>query len=911
MLLKQLEDMVSAAVVLEKAPTQGRVRELVSDIRQISLFKSVTDTEAEYLIKILETKLDVSMTIGAQLTAKNFKPWLESRRKDIDPYYWDRYRKLLVQQGLPPGVVNTLDEVTERITGLLEDPEKEGPWDRRGMVVGHVQSGKTANYTGVISKAADAGYRLIVVIAGVHNNLRSQTQARIDEGIIGRDTGKGLAPDGHDNRLGVGFFNSSRKPASFTSTTHDFNKQQAGAVGVSLDNLKEPAVLVIKKNSSTLANVIAWLKEHNAKRGTKTISAPMLLIDDEADNASINTAKGKGEVTKINGQLRELLRMFERSCYVGYTATPFANIFIDPDSDDEMVGEDLFPRDFIVSLDPPDNYFGARHVFIDNSEEILRNIDDNGDLLPVVHKKEHRIIALPGSLVEAIRAFVVARAIRILRGQGSKHSSMLVNASRFTAVQSSLRVEIHERLRAIKDASRLYGGLEAGQAEADEEIAALKRVWEREYSQAHRVWSEVLATLNESAAAIRVVEVNSKSKGGLDYASYKDTGLNVIAVGGFSLSRGLTLEGLIVSYFLRNSMMYDTLMQMGRWFGYRPGYDDLCRVWMPEEAQGWYEHIAEAIEELRDELRAMAAINATPREFGLKVRSHPDTLIITARNKMGTGKKLVMRIGLGKSFVETAVLRADAPALKENRKAATRLAQTLKEAGFDPKDAEPAVGGYLLDGVPVEPVLDFIRAFRNSEGSFSTETGPVSRYVEDRANDELALWQVLFTSVKASQRKLVNTELLGREINCQERTMGDRSNDKTIYVSNKQRVASRGVEMSGIAGDAIASAQAKYLQDNPTVRKESEKSGKKPNYPDWIYREVRARPLLIVHLLDLSAPTGAKFSAPEVNPIIAWSISFPETERPEQKVEYVVGAVWLKENMAGEWDDDDLGGDDD
>jgi hypothetical protein len=745
----------------------------------------------------------------------------------------------------------------------------------------------------------------------VHNNLRSQTQARIDEGIIGRDTGKGLAPDGHDNRLGVGFFDSTRKPASFTSTAHDFNKQQAGAVGVSLDNLKEPAVLVIKKNSSTLSNVIAWLKEHNAKRGTKTISAPMLLIDDEADNASINTAKGKGEVTKINGQLRDLLQMFERSCYVGYTATPFANIFIDPDSDDEMVGEDLFPRDFIVSLDPPDNYFGARRVFIDDSDAILRTIDDNEDLLPVVHKKEHPIRALPGSLVEAIRAFVVARAIRILRGQGAKHSSMLVNASRFTAVQSALRTEVQERLRAIKDAARLYGRLPAEQAEADAEIAGLKHVWEREYARAYPAWDEVLATLNESAAAIRVVEVNSKSKGGLDYSSYKDTGLNVIAVGGFSLSRGLTLEGLIVSYFLRNSMMYDTLMQMGRWFGYRPGYDDLCRVWMPEEAQGWYEHIAEAIEELRDELRAMAAINATPKEFGLKVRSHPDTLIITARNKMGTGKKLVMRIGLGKSFVETAVLRADELALKENRKSATRLAQALREAGFDPNDAEPAVGGYLLDGVPVEPVLDFIRAFRNSEGSFSTESGPVSRYIEDRASDELAFWQVLFTSVKASQRKLVNVALLGREINCQERTMGDRSNDKTIYVSNKQRVASRGVEMSGIGKEAIAAVQAKYLQDNPTVRKESEKSGKKPNYPDWIYREVRSRPLLIVHLLELSVPTGAKFRAPEVQPVIAWSISFPETKRPEQKVEYVVGAVWLKENMAEEWDDDDLGGDDD
>lgn len=907
MLLKQLEDMVSAFISHEKAPTQEMLRSTIATVRAMAPFAAITDTEAEFLARQLESKLDVSMSKGAQLTTPDFQPWLPVRRKDIAPFYWDRYRKLLIQQGLPPGVISSLDEVTERIAGLLENPEKEGAWSRRGMVVGHVQSGKTANYSGVICKAADAGYRLIIVVAGVHNNLRSQTQARIDEGFIGRDTGKGVSPKAEVNRIGVGVFDYSRKPVSFTSTSRDFDKQQAGSVGVPLDNLKEPAVLVIKKNSNTLNNLLGWLREHNAKRGTKTIPVPMLLIDDEADNASINTAKGRGEVTKINGQLRDLLTMFERNCYVGYTATPFANIFIDPDSETEMYGEDLFPRHFIVSLDPPDNYFGARRVFIDDSEAIIRQIEDNEDLLPMVHKKHFKIVGLPPSLNQAIHAFVLARAIRILRGQGGKHSSMLINVSRFTDVQTALRNEVHERVRMLQDALRVYGSLPPPKAEGNQLIAAMKDTWSGEYGSAGHSWPEVLAKLHEAAAPIRVVEVNSRSKSGLDYLEHKETGLNVIAVGGFSLSRGLTLEGLIVSYFLRNSMMYDTLMQMGRWFGYRPGYDDLCRIWMPEEAQGWYEHIAGAIEELREELKAMEAVKATPREFGLKVRSHPDTLIVTARNKMGTGKKLVMRIGLGKSFIETAVLKAAPDALEANRQAAHRFADGLRQRGIDLAKASKVTGGYLLDDVPAALVVDFIRGFRNSEGSFATEPRPVSAYIEERASDELSHWQVLFPSV--NKAALPNTDVLGINIGCQLRTMGDNSNDRTILISNKQRVASRGVEKAGLSDSQIIKAENDYLLKNQDVLKAARIAGRKVNFPDYAYREVREKPLLIIHLLQLDPPKDRpQVRPPDVQPVVAWSISFPETKRPEQRVEYVVGSVWMEQNMPEE-DDEDLGGD--
>ena len=466
------------------------------------------------------------------------------------------------------------------------------------------------------------------------------------------------------NLVGVGRFDSRRQPNSFTTSQRDFNKAIADSISIPLQNLVQPVVFVIKKNSHTLRNLIEWLAAQNAQRGTATVRDPMLLIDDEADNASINIRHEQDEISRINGQIRELLALFDRSCYVGYTATPFANIFIDPDSEDEMMGHDLFPRDFIVSLDPPDNYFGATRVFVDEPETIVRDVDDNADLLPLKHPIEHVVTELPETLETAVRVFILARAIRLARGQVATHNSMLVNVSRFLNVQAQIRNEIHALVDGIRGSARVNAALPPARALSDPRIAALREAFDEHYEDTcGRSWEEVQAFLHESASAVTVVEVNGRSPGSLDYLEHERNGLNVIAVGGLSLSRGLTLEGLVVSYFLRNSMMYDTLLQMGRWFGYRTGYEDLCRVWMPEEAQGWYTHIADSIEELRDELARMQSVNATPRDFGLKVRSHPDTLLVTARNKMGSGRPLRVLIGLANSFVETAILRRDVRSL--------------------------------------------------------------------------------------------------------------------------------------------------------------------------------------------------------------------------------------------------------
>jgi hypothetical protein len=899
--LDNLERATEAVLAREESVTPERIRVLISQMRALPMFE-VNEEEAELLARRLETRHDVTMNLGSHLKERGFKPWLESALAGIDPYYWDRYKKLLAERHFSPQVLGTLHADTNRTLGLLENPAKPGPWNRRGMVVGHVQSGKTANYIGLICKAADAGYRLVVVIAGVHNNLRNQTQKRIDEGFVGRDSAALLSL--RENKyVGVGRYDARRRPVTFTNSIKDFSKDLATGVGVPLQNLNEPAVFVIKKNSSTLKNLLDWLREHNASRGTKTVDTPMLLIDDEADNASINVQYGRDEVSRINGQIRDLLQMFTRSCYVGYTATPFANIFIDPDTDDAMRGEDLFPRHFIVSLDPPTNYFGADRVFLTDGRPVVRHIDDNEELLPLKHVITHVVSALPASLIAAVRAFVVARAIRLLRGHRNQHCSMLVNASRFTGVQGQIRTALQRLLDDIQASVRLNAGLPCADALRDPELAALKSVWDVEFANSGQPWSEVQGELLEAVSPIKVVEVNSRSYGTLNYNDYEDTGLNVIAVGGFSLSRGLTLEGLMVSYFLRNSMMYDTLMQMGRWFGYRPEYEDLCRVWMPEEAEGWYAHVAESIEMLREEFRQMAAAGATPEEFGLKVRAHPDTLIVTARNKMGSGERVVVSIGLDNEFIETSTVRNDETARKHNGKAVLDFSTELAASGRPLTSAKDVSGGWLLRDVPVKCVRNFIAAYANHPRSIVTDSGPVGRYIEAREETELATWDVLFAGLSkgAEAEGFVVHRDLGIPIICQQRTAGPRSDENTLTIGSRQRVASRGVEKTGLSSMDIADAEREYREQ---LQRDNKPTEGRLNYPDRIYRSKRPRPLLIVHLLQVFEDPDYTKRLHDI-PVVAWSISFPRSERPEQRVEYIVTTTWMREHFRDELDEDE------
>lgn len=892
---EQLDGLVSQSLAFEKK-SGNDLRALINTLNK-AIGLNVDPDSREQLARTIEERFGITMGLGAMVDDDDFKPWLPDAKASIDPFYWSRYRKLMLKNGLPQDVVTTTDTVTDEILGRLGNPGLQEEWDRRGMVVGHVQSGKTANYTGLICKAADAGYRLIVVIAGIHNNLRNQTQERIDEGFIGRDTGR-LAMQGKKKggkAIGVGLFDDRRTPVSLTNTLTDFRKTTATGNTSEIDSYKVPVVLVIKKNHSTLKNLLDWLRENSAKGDAQMISQPMLLIDDEADNASINTKYSKDEITKINGQIRDLLGIFHRSCYVGYTATPFANIFVDPDSYDEAKKEDLFPKHFLMGLDAPTNYFGPKKIFLDGLPDDgqptwLRYISDNEDILPIKHKIDQKVDELPPSLDTALRAFLIARTIRNLRGQRKSHCSMLVNASRFTNVQGKIRNRLHERLDTILDSLRI-NATRGKEGLGDPEISALYATWEKEYHDTDIAWAQIQESMLEAIAAAKVVEVNSRSNG-LDYSEDGSIGQTLIAVGGFSLSRGLTLEGLTVTWFLRNTMMYDTLMQMGRWFGYRGGYEDLCRIWMPAEAIDWYAHIAEASDELHQELKKMQKAKATPADFGLAVRSHPASLLVTARNKMGSGQKHIM-IGLSNAWVETSKVSARPKDIEFNETAAADLLEQVRSAGLGQDDAERVSGGYLLSDVDVGVIDNFLLNWRNHEQGFLTQPAPIRSYIQERKDDELKTWDVLVTSVKS---EFPDYSFGGWTVGPQMRSIGyaDLSDNVLSMSGRRARIATRGISKTGVDPKKAREAEEHYRN----VRKIP--ADERVSYPDWIYREVRHKPLFVLHVVQVRQPDGEDALRPHLDripdrPVIGWAISFPPSARPDERVEYVVNTIKFRE----------------
>jgi hypothetical protein len=639
---------------------------------------------------------------------------------------------------------------------------------------------------------------------------------------------------------------------------------------------------VIKKNLNTLKNLTEWLQNHNARGGSKVIDdVPMLLIDDEADYASIDTSASDADPTKINSQIRQLLHSFSKRCYLGYTATPYANVFINHETADDMLGEDLFPRDFIVSLEAPTNYVGPEELFGDPPViDAIRRVDDFGEMLPLKHKITTEVAYLPESLLRAIRTFVLVRATRLCRGQESAHNSMLVNVSRFTRVQQQVCVLVDAYLTQLKNSIRFNYKLDWRQAAKSADMTSLKTTWDTEFGQAGINWTDVVARLNDAIAPIVAIEVNS-SRGAaqLDYEANEKTGLNVIAVGGLSLSRGLTLEGLSVSYVLRNSQMYDTLLQMGRWFGYRDGYRDLTRVYLPNEAIDWYAHITLATSELRMEFERMEALRMTPKDFGLKVRSDPNTLLITARNKMREAKEILWGVGLAGELVETTKLVARQDVLDSNWSAVLALIERLN-AHSVPKQDSPG-GKVLWRSVPREDVLVFLKSFQTHPANMVAQSEPITSYCTSPDVPNMEAWDVVLAS--SSLPNAPSMLLGGHQIGAQIRKIEteDFSPPALLISGRSARVASRGLEITGVDPVVANNAEKNFKQKHPD----------KKNVPDWVYREVREKPLLMLHAI---APQDG---SPSLEHIAGWGISFPgEKGRGVRKlVSYKVNLVWWNE----------------
>lgn len=681
---------------------------ITKEVYNIFLMNGFDSLDKEELISQLEADFEIYSKEATLLVAEDVKPWLFDEKSKIKPDLWDRY-KIYMNQKDSSFPMNTIDDITDKILDKCVNPKTKGSWDRRGMVVGNVQSGKTANYTGLINKATDAGYKLIIVIAGIHNSLRAQTQNRIDEGFIGRDSSDFILRQ-RNIKIGVGHINADTEIYSFTSSDAkgDFNRNTATKINVPIGG-QSPTVLVIKKNKSILENLILWLHQFalEGENGNKKIfNVPLLLIDDEADNASVNSGT-ELDVKTINRLIRTLLNLFNQNTFIGYTATPYANIFI-PSSWSETletmvrdvrlkVGEDLFPRDFIVNIPPPSNYIGAVQVFGFANEEtgedyegldIIRCAEDQEPYFPLRLNKENIDNLpedLPSSLKMAVKSFILTCAIRRLRGQENKHNSMLIHVSLYVKWIDRIAWLVNELKRDYELQIRSRQGILLNELEElfenDFKITTENVINNIAYNDRkikQHTWNDVKTVLIDAVTKIQVRSVHgTKNTRLLEYHNIEDInynaneekGLSVIAVGGNRLARGITLEGLSVSYYLRTTRLYDSLMQMGRWFGYRPGYADLCRLYTTEQLINWYQHITLATEEMKTDFDKMAAQNMRPIDYQLKVRTHPEMIALNRLSITGAGKMReheVINVGYSGITMQTFIFEKSRSIIKSN-----------------------------------------------------------------------------------------------------------------------------------------------------------------------------------------------------------------------------------------------------
>jgi hypothetical protein len=899
----------------------------------LDYYESINRTD---LAEVLMADFSVGKGEITVMAGDKIEPWLNNVRGKLEWELWNRY-KLYMQEKDPSFPVNDLDDFTDKILDKCENPQKLGPWDRRGMVVGHVQSGKTSNYVGLINKAVDAGYKLIIIIAGTMNSLRRQTQERVDEGFIGTHSAKGIT-------IGVGHYNTKVTIYPLTSSSiipdGDFDQKTATRKGIPIGN--NPVVLVIKKNKSILENLIDWLASNPNSREingeVKLCGVPTLVIDDEADAASVNSISGKKDksqaledIKTINKLIRSLLNLFEKNTFIGYTATPYANLFIPQEWSETKeatvrgkkykVGEDLFPRDFIINIRAAKNYIGAAKFFgLENPItgvgtepwDIFRSVEDYDPPFFKKISKENRDDLpdyLPQSLKKAIMSFILTTAVRRLRGHAKKHNSMLIHVALYVKWIDRVAKLVNEELKNYKN----Y--IAAGDKNF---ISQLRNLYEEDFLTTTQEvmddldyddprinlhsWNDVRAELVNAASKIEVRAVHGvKSISNLeynnideiDYTVYSE-GFSVIAVGGSRLARGITLEGLSVSYYLRTTKMYDSLMQMGRWFGYRPGYVDLCRLFTTNEIYGWFNHITMATEEMRYDFDEMTALLKRPKDFRLKVRNHHGLLAITSVSKLFWAEEV--RISFSGQNPQTYQLLRTKESIEGNFSTFQKLVSKL---GFPPDNQRQKINGrikYLIyRSADIGCLCEFLSDFTIDQPTIKNAT--LSDYIRKQAeNGKVTDWNIVVVS-NTDQAVFIDktgdTPRKNRIRDTPVQTYKLDFNGESLTLGCVVRNQKRQTRTSGYyfisknqiddTKDRQVDLTSKNLKDNREIKalRAKEKKG-----------------LLLIYPLDERGTSGVSFGIP----IIGFSLHFPTVEN-ETLVVYT--ATTNKELDFDNMEDDD------
>lgn len=648
---------------------------------------------------------------------------------------WDRHEAFL--RGQAKWKSHQVDSVAEeslRIIGKTT-PIGRTEYQCRGLVVGYVQSGKTANFTAVAARAADVGYRLIIVLSGIHDSLRNQTQKRLNKELV----------------------NIGDKWTTLTNETEDFQNPVVanGFAGAGT------VLVVAKKIVPILRRLNQWIKDLEGQLG----DIPVLLIDDEADLASINTKGNRkdpsvdddaeadtSDPSLTNALIRDMLQRIPRASYIAYTATPFANILIDPGAVDREVGSDLFPKDFVIQLPRPDGYTGTEELFGVSSlgRDVMRSVADNDvrALKPKRRKKRDLFVVedeqrLPQSLCDAVLVFAVAGAIRLLRKHVGKPHTMLVHVSQLQADQIRIGKAIEHQIKGWRDHERIVpGSLRAMLSSALNDLGNVAMPTDRD-----TVLDEAVINLSR----IQVVVLNSTTGEELEYEEKPDRQL--IAVGGNRLSRGLTLEGLTIAYFLRTTSMADSLLQMARWYGFRTGYEDLIRIWTTEVIAEWFIELALVEESLRDAITAMNRAGRRPDEMAIRMRSHSD-LMLTSRRK----SKMLEESSRSWSCENPQTI------LFPLRNAAIldRNADLTAALLTDHPPTQDAYGGRMAHDVPASVISEFLRSFVVHEATLAFLGDKIADWIMERSTvGELTTWTIFVANPDRHRQVLIGNRSYG------------------------------------------------------------------------------------------------------------------------------------------------------
>lgn len=878
----------------------------------------------------LQTRFTTVISESHYLTSHDCNNWLTDDRKKeiIDNGFWDAYQAS-VSESRGERMISKIDEDTDKILGFMADPRASMPQQKKGLVIGDVQSGKTSNYTGLICKAADAGYKIIIVIAGTISTLRAQTQERLEKDFIGKSSNDNIAELYRNTSYGVSRFRKSDMNCSvsiLTKWNYDFRKSDAEQIAPNFQN-GNIALFVIQKNAKTLRNVITFLKTRLSDAEKERL--PLLVLDDEADNASPNT-KGDESPSAINKSIRKLLSLFKINSYVGYTATPYANIFINPyvdptgSGDGSMLGQELFPRDFIYCIGHSSEYIGASRLFDQSFEESaeydevqfnVQTISEETDFMEAL--KEGSYVDLPASLETAINTFVLSKAIRNIREDGDFHCSMLIHVTLKRDGHTRIKQLVDEYCRRLLQAVSQYVALKNPE-NYDGRIRALKTTWEEQFENTDisETWEEVCAQMAEPGftECFKTYKENSTThkKLRLDYS--KEKGLTAIVIGGNSLARGLTLEGLCTSYFLRNSRQYDTLMQMGRWFGYRHNYADICRIFITQRMQDNFAAIARATDELKSAVDEMQQEGKTPMEFGLRVRNSISGLMITSPNKMKSAARREEWIDFSDSLCETYRIPASADKISLNNQALLEFVESLdaKYMRYQPKSDERHYG-IIWERIPAAEAVKFLNKTKGM--AFSSDPFAVTTLIKHLENRHEKIDVALIVSEQECRNGIVKTAMIcGEKYRIPWRVPSFKDAD---YYFTKNHPFSKIHEMGHLKASQIDELKELYAKDHQENGKDA-KQIPVSSIPGHYFRRVDGRrPLLMLALMAVPEPDvanaicEARKAAKKrqeryteeptceqlCRTVAVWGISFPKGDSEAQRVTYTVNAVQLRNEL--------------